>query len=293
MYEAMTKPSIDGTGGPRNGRYLCICADDFGMSEGINAAVFDLADRGKISAAGCMVHRSAWASGAIGLREISPSRFDLGLHLDLSRPLQGRLSEPGLSGLIARSYLGLLRPELVRAEIKDQLARFEDGLGRPPAFVDGHRHVHQLPVVREALVEEIASRYGSATPWIRNTTPFAPRRIARTKADVVFALGGAKLLELAARHRIPTSSRLLGVYGFTGSAEDYQERLQRWVGDCRTGDVLMCHPSLGDTPADPISPARRNEYAVLGAITFPMETKAGTVFLAPLSHRGHNPLPAD
>lgn len=279
----MTKPSIDGAGGPRSIRRLCICIDDFGMSQGINGAVFDLAERGKISATGCMVHRSAWAAGLIGLRRIDSTRVDVGLHLDLTRPLRGTLSEPGLSGLIARSYLGLLRPALVRADIRDQLARFEDGVGRPPAFVDGHRHVHQFPVVRETLLEEIANRYPDAKPWIRSTAPPKPRRIAGTKADIIFLLGGAKLLEVAARYRIPTSHALLGVYGFTGSADAYRQRLHSWVGACRTGDVLMCHPSIGDTPSDPINAARRNEYAVLGSATFPMQTQDGPVYLEPLS----------
>ncbi|MBT2304883.1 ChbG/HpnK family deacetylase [Variovorax paradoxus] len=278
----MAQPSTSGGCGPQTDRYLCICADDFGMSEGINAAVLDLADRGKISATGCMVRRDAWGTGMSDLREIRPRLIDVGLHLDLSRPLQGETFEQGLSGLILKSYLGLLRPDLVRAEIRDQLARFEDGLGRPPAFVDGHRHVHQLPVVRDMLTEEIATRYDTPRPWIRNTAAPGPRRTPWSKADVVFALGGTKLLASAASRNIPTSRGLLGVYGFTGSAGDYWGRLLRWIGDCRTGDVLMCHPSRGAS-ADPFDAARRNEYAVLRTITFPIKTTTGTVFLAPLS----------
>ncbi|MBT2320810.1 ChbG/HpnK family deacetylase [Variovorax paradoxus] len=264
-------------------RYLCVCADDFGMTEGINAAVLELAGR-KISATSCMVRRDAWAAGLRGLRDIDPSCLDVGLHLDLSPPPEGRLAEPGLGGLIARSHLGLLRPSAVRAEIRGQLARFEDGLGRPPAFVDGHRHVHQLPVVVDMLTEEIASRYGAAAPWLRSTAPPAPRAIAPTKSDIVFALGGARLLELAARRGIPTSRALLGIYDFTGTADVYRERLRQWIDGCRTGDVVVCHPSLGDAPWVPHGPARRDEYTVLSTIAFPMEMKSGAVFLRPLSH---------
>lgn len=264
-------------------RYLCICADDFGMTEGINSAVLELAGRHKISATSCMVRRDAWAAGQRCLRDIDPSCLDVGLHLDLSPPPEGRLAEPGLGGLIARSHLGLLRPFAVRAEIREQLARFEDGLGRPPAFVDGHRHVHQLPVVSDALTEEIASRYGTAAPWVRSTAPPAPRRLAQTKADIIFALGGRRLLALAASRGIPTSRALLGIYDFTGTADVYRERLRHWIDSCCTGDVLVCHPSVGDAPCVPQFRARRNEYAVLSAIAFPMETEVGVVFLRPLS----------
>jgi predicted glycoside hydrolase/deacetylase ChbG (UPF0249 family) len=51
------------------------------------------------------------------------------------------------------------------------LNRFEDAMGRAPAFIDGHRHVHQFPVVRALLVEEIARRYPVSPPWVRATAP--------------------------------------------------------------------------------------------------------------------------
>ena len=266
-------------------RFLCICADDFGMSEGINAAVLDLVVRGAICAASCMVLRGAWASGAAEARQVDPAVADLGLHLELNRPPSDSPSEPALSGLIAAGYLGLLRPGAVRAQIREQLARFEDAMGRPPAFVDGHRHVHQLPVVREALVEELAVRYGIAAPWLRNTAPAAPRLFPRTKADVIFALGGRRLRALAAERGIATSRALLGVYGFDGGAEAYRHRLQQWIATCRSGDVLLCHPSLGDAAPVPHDAARRHEYAVLRTLAFPAETDAGRVLLRPFSRQ--------
>jgi predicted glycoside hydrolase/deacetylase ChbG (UPF0249 family) len=266
-------------------RHLCICADDFGLSAGINAAVLDLAERGRISATGCMVGRPAWEAGRRRLRALPSTQLEVGLHLDLSPPRPGRTREPSLAPLIVRAWLGLLHPERVRAAIGAQLSRFEDGLGRPPAFVDGHRHVHQFAVVRDLLIEEIARRYGAAAPWIRSTAPPAPRWRAGPKAHVVAALGNAGLLERAARHGIPASRGLLGVYGFDGSAADYRRRLWQWIAACRTGDVLMCHPSADDEPGDPIALARRHEYAVLGSTVFPMQTRAGAVFLAPLSDR--------
>ena len=266
-------------------RFLCICADDFGMSEGINAAVLDLVARAAICAASCMVLRGAWTSGAAALREIDPTANDIGLHLELNRPPSDSPAEPALRGLIAASYLGLLRPGAVRVQIREQLARFEDGMGRPPDFVDGHRHVHQLPVVREALVEEMAARYGIAAPWIRSTAPAAARPFPRTKADVVFALGGRRLRALAAERGIATSRALLGVYGFDGGAEAYRHRLRQWIATCRSGDVLLCHPSLGDAAWVPHDAARRHEYAVLRTLAFPMEADAGRVLLRPLSRQ--------
>jgi hypothetical protein len=140
-------------------------------------------------------------------------------------------------------------------------------------------------MVRDLLTEALVLRYATAgkpMPWVRNTAPPAAAGILPTKADIVFALGGARFASLAARRGIPTSRSLLGVYDFGGSAERYGARLRHWIDQCQDGDVLMCHPSRGAS-VDPFDVARRQEYEVLGAISFPVETRSGRVFLSPLS----------
>jgi len=276
MTEASTAP-------PLGDRYLCICADDFGLSRGVNSAVFDLAEKGKISATSCLVRRSAWTAGAQVLKRIGPARLDAGLHLDLTRPAVRDGAEPGLLGLLAQTYARTIPVAELRADIGEQLTRFEDAMGRAPAFVDGHRHVHQFPVVRDLLVEEIARRYPSSPPWIRCTAPGSRRGVEGFKAEIIHALGGARLAALAARHAIPLSRRLLGVYDFSGDARAYDKRLSEWISACRTGDVLMCHPSAGILPSDPHGAARLREYTVLQGLVFPVDTRTGDVSLAPLS----------
>lgn len=247
-------------------RHLCVCADDFGMGPGINAAVLELAELGKISATSGMVRRSAWAAGARALRRLDATRLDVGLHLDLTRPDTPDGPEPGLAGLIARTYTRTVFSPVLHADIRDQFTRFEDAMGRAPAFVDGHRHVHQFPVVRELLVQEIARRYPSSPPWIRNTAPGFRQGPDRLKAEIIHALGGARLAALAERRGIPTSSRLLGVYGFSGDINSHEQRLREWLSASRTGDVLMCHPSAGLMPGDPHGGARLREYTALLAL---------------------------
>lgn len=268
---------------PPPARYLCVCADDFGMSIGINSAVFDLAEQGKISATSGMVRRSAWLAGARTLRRIDAAGLDVGLHLDLTRPTVADGAEPGLAGLIARTYTRTVSADALRSDIRDQLTRFEDAMGRAPAFVDGHRHVHQLPVVRELLVAEIARRYPVSRPWLRCTAPAPGRMSGGFKAGIIHALGGASLAGLARKHGIPVSRGLLGVYDFSGSAPDYQRGLSAWIAASRSGDVLMCHPSAGIQPGDPHGPARLREYTALRNLVFPVLTPLGEVDIAPLS----------
>ncbi len=261
-------------------RYVCICADDFGMSEGINEAVFELVERSKISAVGCMVRREFWQAGARTLAQVDARHVDLGLHLDLNFPETFGKPESPLWRLILAAYIGFLPARRIRDEIKLQLDRFEDTMSRPPAFIDGHCHVHQLPGVREALMAELNSRYRAEPPWLRSTAPAHAHSVPRSKADVIHAIGGKALLRKARRHHLPVSRRLLGVYDFD-SPVDYGAALAQWLRISQTGDVLMCHPSAGDSPAAPHGAARRREFLALRNTAWP--DAPGGPSLAPLS----------
>ncbi|MDB5829288.1 MAG: hypothetical protein JWQ73_3508 [Variovorax sp.] len=271
----------------RNERYLCICADDFGLSEGINAAALELADREKLSAIGCMVRRPLWHIGSRDLRHLDAGRVDVGLHLDLEFPPVPGGGDRHLVSLIGLAYLRLLRGNRLRDEIRFQLNSFEDRMGRAPAFIDGHRHVHQLPGVRDVLIAETMSRYRAAPPWLRNTAPAERRWLPRSKTDikanVIHALGGRELNRLADLYGIPISRSLLGVYTFPGSDVDYQSAFSKWVEQCRNGDVLMCHPSLGGLPAAPHDHSRRREYLALRALDLATLHATAGIIVAPLS----------
>lgn len=243
-------------------RELCICADDFGLSTGINIAVLQLAERGRISATGCMVRRGAWQAGARSLRRLDPLPLDVGVQLDLPTHMPGH--------------------EHLRAEIRSQLSAFENDMGRAPAFVDGHSRVLQFPLVRHLLVEEVLARYGSAPPWLRLRVPVQEHPVLSNREDLLLLPGGQALRRLASRNDIPISSRLLGTYDFEGGAKGYRARLQCWIDECRSGDVLICHPSVGMLPGDAIATARLDEYEVLSTFNLDWASRHRPVRLATL-----------
>lgn len=243
---------------------LCICVDDFGLSAGIAEAVFRLAEQGVVTATSCMVGAPRWRADGTQLRELRG--LDAGLHLDFTEhPLEA--SRRSLGALIASSHAGLLDAVRVRREVSAQFDAFEAVMGRPPDFIDGHQHVHQLPVIRTALVAEIGSRYRSALqPWLRSTR--CARRTAvgareRFKAAFIEQIGAKALSTLAARAGLPQNGHLLGVYDFRGGAARYEALLKTWIGAAAPRDLLMCHPSVGAEPSDPLAAARRAEFEVL------------------------------
>lgn len=270
-------------------RNLCICVDDFGLHAGINEAAFRLAALDRVHAIGCLVGSKAWGTPwTEKLRRLDPGRVDVGLHLDFTEcPLLPQ-SCRRLPWLIMRSLLHRLDAPDIRAEIRAQLDRFEQVIGRPPAFVDGHQHVHQLPVIRRELLAELAYRHHGAWPWLRSTRigPWASRGghgQTRIKALCIDMLGATAFDAMVRRKGFAQNQRLLGVYDFKGGPERYRRLMAAWIGSAGNADLLMCHPALSLHDSDPIGQARLWEYQVLAGADFATRLRDAAVVLAPMS----------
>jgi predicted glycoside hydrolase/deacetylase ChbG (UPF0249 family) len=284
--------------GPRTGaqtlptpgpvRAIAVCIDDFGLHAGIDQAALDLAKMRRVTAISCMPDGPDWREGAAALRDV-PAGTQLGLHLNLTEALgRGELLQP-LPQLVVRAYAHALDGARVRDEVRRQFAAFESGMGRGPDFVDGHQHVHQLPVIRAALIEVLDERAAVARPWLRCTLPAETATAAglrpadRRKSWLIGRLGAAALRELAATHGYPQNRRLLGSYAFDGTAAEYLERLQAWFGIARDGDLLMCHASASGPWRDPILAARIQEYSVLASPAFQELLQRSAIEIRPLN----------
>ncbi|MDB5953451.1 ChbG/HpnK family deacetylase [Ramlibacter sp.] len=242
---------------------LTVCVDDFGLDAGIHRAALGLAALGRLGAVSCMVAAPAWREAAKATAELAPWRVGVGLHLDLTEYTVDPRCRGSLPEWLARSALGRIDTLRLRAEIEAQCDRFESAVGRAPAHVDGHQHVHQLPGVREVLISVLASRYREL-PWVRSTrVPPA----AGGKARVIQALGEHGLRQLCAATGIAQNRHLLGVYGFHGGADRYLALLTTWLRSAGDGDLLMCHPSVGGGAAA-FTAARRCEFDVLAGSGF-------------------------
>lgn len=267
-------------------RRIGICVDDFGLHEGINQAVFALARQGRVQAVSAMVGGPAWSQGAPALRALDPRQVEVGLHLDLTEcPLQPALRAP-LGRLIVRAYLRRLDVAALRAEIHGQLDAFERAMGRAPAYVDGHQHVHQLPVVRTLLLQALADHYPQGGLWLRAT--HSPQGAAHAdaragfKSHVIAFLGAGALSALARRQGVRQNARLLGVYDFTEGAQQYRARLGCWLQAARDGDLLMCHAGLPTKVPDALARARQDEFAVIAAPDFEALLQGARVRLQPI-----------
>ncbi len=247
---------------------VILTADDYAMDEGVDAAILALASRGTVTAASAMVLSPHWLQAGRRLMDVE---VDRGLHLDLTSPFaRPDARSPALPRLIGAAFAGQVDRSEIRHTVEQQLDRFEAVTKMPPDFVDGHQHVHQLPVVREVLIASLRSRYGAAVSRIGIRSCLS-RRWRGIKAAVVAATGARPLFRLAGRGNHPANTDFAGVYGFSPEA-DLAALWSGWFGNL-AGEkpLIMCHVAAHDAPdgpADPIRAARLKEWQWLASSAF-------------------------
>lgn len=271
--DALANTKLRLHGSAEHSRRLCIAVDDFGLDSDICAAAISLSLQGRAQAISCMVGAPAWPKWAPQLQECDPNKTELGLHFDLTQhPLTMR--PYGLGPLILSCWLRTISRAAIRAEIRAQLDAFEKLLGTPPAYVDGHQHVHQFPEVRDELFAELHLRYSDRLPWLRNTSIYSRAHGGAlafwgeyVKPRVIEALGASGFSRQARAKGFLQNTHLLGVHGFSGDDDHYLACADRWLQACEDGDLLMCHPSLGARSRDS-DKFRLNEYKVISGSKF-------------------------
>lgn len=262
---------------------LVLCADDFALSRGTSEAIAALAEAGRLNAVSCMAALPGWEADAALLRGIP--RLRVGLHLALSddlRPLtamprtapHGRL--PHCDRLARDAVLGRVALDETAAEIDAQLQRFRAVWGAPPAFVDGHQHVHVLPGIRAQVID--ATRRHAPDAWVRHCGGQAAAMLARPFAAKALASAAwsAGLPRALARAGLACNDGFAGHYDFAGN---FQSLFGRFLARPGRFHLVMCHPGAADRPGDGIAAARVAEARALWALCVGgMAAEAGLAF---------------
>jgi predicted glycoside hydrolase/deacetylase ChbG (UPF0249 family) len=234
---------------------FALCVDDYGQHAGIDASVCELLSLNRISAVSCMSGAPRWSSHSAPMLKERKDCADYGLHFNLTESF-GSKSGSTLSSIILRSYLHRLEPQGLRIMLQTQLDSFENAMGRTPDFIDGHQHVHQLPMIRKTLLDVVEERYPNKKLWIRNTRPANPKWGG--KARILKLLGGATLHKKLMQGEILSNHDFAGVYGF--DTENYGACFEEWLKFTGQATLIMCHPATMLDINDPISKQRLIEH---------------------------------
>ncbi len=274
---------------------MVLCADDFGLTQGVSEGILELCHKGRLSATGAMTNRPWWPRLAAELHAFE-GRVAVGLHLNLSTgaPLapmphfapHGRF--PPFAATLKRALGRALPADEIAAEIARQIEAFAAAFGRPPDFVDGHQHVHVLPGIRGALLRVLDRLPRGPGFWIRDPSErvgaILGRGVSVQKALIVRGL--ATGLHRAARRRgIDTNEGFSGFSPFDQTLEAEVERLfERSFDRLGRRPVVMCHPGRPDgelAGLDPVTDTRAHELAYLASPAFGALLAERDIVLAP------------
>ena len=246
---------------------IILCADDFGQNQGISEGILNLASQGRISAISCMVNATAWQQQCASLRKYD--EIGVGLHLNfthgepLSVEWQREVGDffPSLSALIFKT----IPSKVICAEIEAQIGQFKQDISVWPEFIDGHQHVHQLPLMSECLMQVVQSL--DFKPWYRTTYGIQQvlhHPFSSIKQWVLCALGGARWAHRLKVMNHACNQDFSGDYRFSGMP-NYQHLMQSFLSRIQTNGLIMCHPGVEDAEdvEDPISSYRTQEYDYL------------------------------
>jgi chitin disaccharide deacetylase len=262
-------------------RRIWLCADDYGISPAVNAAIRELLQRGRLNATSVMVVAPGWSRSEASLLANLTAAGRLravGLHLTLTgpfrpltgsfKPLCGSVFRP-LTDMILLSLIRRLDRRALAAEITAQLAAFSAAFGRAPEFVDGHQHVHLLPQVRDEVLAAVKTAAPKA--WIRQCGSVRPvfDQLKDRKGLLLSWFSGA-LRRQAKAQSVAVNPAFAGSYALRPDT-DFARLFPRFLDRLPDGGLIMCHPGRVDDELkrlDSLTDLRETEYRYFASDAF-------------------------
>jgi predicted glycoside hydrolase/deacetylase ChbG (UPF0249 family) len=265
---------------------IVLCADDYGQAPAISEGILELVKRKRLSAVSCMVNTLTWPAAA---KDLLPYRddVDVGLHFNLthghalSADYQSAYGEsfPTLTTIMQKALLLSLNQQVIAAECLAQIDAFVAAMGCLPAFIDGHQHVHHLPVIRQALVDVYNQRLKDARSYVRLVNMRFSLADIPSKKLVIYLTGGCAFKKLLDKHGIPHNNSFSGVYSFAQAAS-FPAIFPTFLSDIQDNGLIMCHPGLASSDAtDEIAKSRVLEYQYLCSPEFEQACVANGIIL--------------
>jgi chitin disaccharide deacetylase len=244
---------------PRTSLALVVTADDFGIGVATSRGIIHAHRHGPVTATSLMTNTGRHVRESVALLADAPD-LDVGLHVVLTDCGDPPLAAGKSSGLLGRdgrflsngqlwrkAFTGRLNQSAIAEEIVAQAELFHQLLGRRPAFVDGHHHAHQLPIIRDALLDVI---WQGLLPPITRITREAPkmiRRVPSARAKRVAAdFLGRRAAPTFRRHGLFANDYFFGMLDPRLLQQDFP--WQRYLNNLPESGVIewVVHPGMAD-----------------------------------------------
>lgn len=253
---------------------IILCADDYGQNPAISQAIVHLIQKKRLSATSCMTNSPFWLADSVKLKPFW-GQIDIGLHFNLTegKSLTSASQFESLKTCLLKSSLRMLSARRIEQELHAQIDQFTAAIGFLPDFIDGHQHIHQLPVIRDVLIKVYQSRFKASGAYIRSVYDKEAWVRFRDQAyfkQLIIQLSGAKALKvLLNANKIPHNSSFSGVYPFV-SSEKFAQLFDLFLNRVDNNGLIMCHPGAFTQKEYPdvIDASRPDEYQFLLSDTY-------------------------
>lgn len=260
-------------------RKLIINADDFGLTEGVNRSITELADRGALTSTTLMATGDAFDHAVQAA--CTRNHLGVGCHVVLvdgnpaAPPAQigSLLAEKGsfrptLGQFVRDLLLRRIREDEIEAEAIAQIQRLQHA-GLTVTHLDTHKHTHMFPLVLQPLLRAAehcgiaAVRNPFEPEWATRATPRAP---AMRRLEVrALRTQRAAFRRLVRQAGLATPDGAIGVLA-TGTLD--ATTLTRLTEAMPVGIwELVCHPGYNDQALSQVRTrlreSRATEHAAL------------------------------
>ena len=251
---------------------IVLCADDYGQALAISQGVLALVENGRLSAVSCMVNTPCWSEHAAWLKPYQ-QKVDMGLHFNLThgQPLSNAYRGAygneflALTQVMQKSFFRQFDRKILAEECAAQVDAFANAIGVLPDFIDGHQHVHQFPVIRDAVVQVYKEKLSAKKAYMRLVNPkiYLSDFLFNIKKIIIVVSGANGLARLLKQHQIPHNQSFAGTYAFD-QVQQYPQYFQQFMQESQDQGLIMCHPGLiSADSSDPIAKSRDVEFRYL------------------------------
>jgi predicted glycoside hydrolase/deacetylase ChbG (UPF0249 family) len=255
-------------------KLITLCADDYALNEAVSQGIIRLVATERLTAVSCMTTSPHWSQHAPWLHPYR-EKTDLGLHFNLTegQPLSGKTSSIARQGtflslplLVTKAHLRSLKVVDIEQELLLQLQQFVQHMQCLPDFIDGHQHIHHLPVIREALLKVYQQHLREKRAYIRISLQRRPR--GNLKSLILAVTGAVKLQYQLQKLNIPYNAAFSGIYPFQ-DAMNYRQYFIEFLRKAENQQLIMCHPGLENrAEKDAIAFSRFQELTYLNSAAF-------------------------
>tara|TARA_B100000989_G_scaffold231667_1_gene178462 strand:- start:245 stop:1069 length:825 start_codon:yes stop_codon:yes gene_type:complete len=232
-------------------KYISICSDDFGLSSGINSGIIDCVKYNRITDVSCITIIENSKKDFNNLAKYK-DKINIGLHLvltDLYYYKENKKKKlPTYNNFLTNVLLKRINKLEIKKLINQQIDNFYYFFNKMPDFIDGHKHIHQFPLIFEIINEILVLRDLKNNIWIRNTKNINFRKNIKNFFNIkkiLINFTGNYFKKILISNNFKTNKNFLGIYNFE-SKQTFRSIFLEFIDETSDKNLLACHPGYID-----------------------------------------------